>query len=60
MTVLEPAALGGRRLAGRALSGARTRLVLTDIGGYGPALTAGEGGFRLASRFSRLSTIPSG
>jgi CIC family chloride channel protein len=35
-----------------------TRLLLTDIGGFTPARTAGEGGFRLASGFSRPWAIP--
>jgi CIC family chloride channel protein len=35
-----------------------TRLLLTDIGGYRPATTAGEGGFHLASGFSRPWAIP--
>jgi CIC family chloride channel protein len=35
-----------------------TRLLLTDVGGYTPARTAGEGGFRLASGFSRPWAIP--
>lgn len=35
-----------------------TRLLLTDIGGYRPAQTAGEGGFRPASGFSRPWAIP--
>jgi H+/Cl- antiporter ClcA/CBS domain-containing protein len=35
-----------------------TRLLLTDIGGYVPASTAGEGGFHLASGFSRPWAIP--
>jgi H+/Cl- antiporter ClcA len=35
-----------------------TRLLLTDVGGYRPASTSGEGGFRLASGFSRPWAIP--
>lgn len=35
-----------------------TRLLLTDIGGYTPARTAGEGGYRLASGFARPWAIP--
>ncbi len=35
-----------------------TTLLLTDIGGYRPAQTAGEGGFRVASGFSRPWAIP--
>ena len=35
-----------------------TQLLLTDIGGYTPARTAGEGGFRVASGFSRPWAIP--
>lgn len=35
-----------------------TRLLLTDVGGYTPARTAGEGGYRLASGFSRPWAIP--
>jgi CIC family chloride channel protein len=35
-----------------------THLLLTDIGGYTPASAAGEGGFRLASHFSRPWAIP--
>jgi CIC family chloride channel protein len=35
-----------------------THLLLTDIGGYTPASTAGEGGFRAASGFSRPWAIP--
>ena len=35
-----------------------THLLLTDIGGYTPASTAGEGGFHAASGFSRPWAIP--
>lgn len=35
-----------------------THLLLTDIGGYTPASTAGEGGFHVASHFSRPWAIP--
>jgi CIC family chloride channel protein len=35
-----------------------THLLLTDVGGYTPARTAGEGGFRVASGFSRPWAIP--
>jgi CIC family chloride channel protein len=35
-----------------------THLLLTDLGGYTPSRTAGEGGFRLASGFSRPWAIP--
>ena len=37
---------------------AATHLLLTDIGGYTPASTTGEGGFHLASGFSRPWAIP--
>jgi CIC family chloride channel protein len=35
-----------------------TRWLLTDLGGYTPASTAGEGGFHLASGFARPWAIP--
>ncbi len=35
-----------------------THLLLTDVGGYTPASTAGEGGFHVASGFSRPWAIP--
>lgn len=35
-----------------------THLLLTDVGGYSPASTAGEGGFHRASGFSRPWAIP--
>jgi CIC family chloride channel protein len=35
-----------------------THLLLTDVGGYTPASTAGEGGFHAASGFSRPWAIP--
>lgn len=35
-----------------------THLLLTDVGGYTPATTAGEGGFRAASHFARPWAIP--
>lgn len=35
-----------------------TRLLLGDVGGYVPASTAGEGGFHIASGFSRPWAIP--
>lgn len=37
---------------------AATALLLTDIGGYRPASTAGEGGFSLASGFTRPWAVP--
>lgn len=37
---------------------AATHLLLTDIGGYTPPSTAGEGGFHLASDFARPWAIP--
>ena len=35
-----------------------THLLLTDVGGYTPASTVGEGGYRAASGFSRPWAIP--
>jgi CIC family chloride channel protein len=35
-----------------------THLLLTDVGGYRPASTAGEGGFRVAGGFERPWAIP--
>ena len=35
-----------------------THLLLTDLGGYTPASTAGEGGFHMASAFSRPWAVP--
>ncbi|MCU4186404.1 chloride channel protein [Acidiferrimicrobium sp. IK] len=91
MNPFEPATLGARRYAARALSGVRSapylrkwlilgtligvvaglgavvfydglnlasRFLLTDIGGYTPGRTAGEGGYQLASGFSRPWAIP--
>jgi chloride channel protein, CIC family len=37
---------------------AATHLLLTDVGGYRPASTAGEGGFRAASGFTRPWAVP--